>query len=145
MYEDLPSDVISDHVVPIPEKSHRVAPGLLPLDHHRLLVRTASSSGIHKGLMFSPRPRGTIAGVSQIVKDDLLHLVVTAVVQPRYVINHWFKLGVHCFLQVLAPEVHAGPRHHYHLPVSFGAGRSLLLGESLDSLSLTEILTICSL
>ena len=95
--------------------------------------------------MFSPKPRGTIAGVSQIVKDDLLHLVVTAVVQPRYVINHWFKLGVHCFLQVLAPEVHAGPRHHYHLPVSFGAGRSLLLGESLDSLSLTEILTICSL
>ena len=45
LYEDLPSDVISDHVVPIPEKSHRVAPGLLPLDHHRLLVRTASSSG----------------------------------------------------------------------------------------------------
>ena len=95
--------------------------------------------------MFSPRPRGTIAGVSQIVQDDLLHLVVTAVVQPRYVLDNWFKLGIHCFLQVLAPEVHVGPRHHYQVPVSFGAGRSLLLGESLDSLSLTEILTICSL
>ena len=106
--------MISDHVVPITEKSHCEAPGpLLPLDHHRLLVRTASSSGISLGLMFSPKPRGTIAGVSQIVQDDLLHLVVTAVVQPRYVINHWFKLGVHCFLQVLAPEVHAGPCHHY--------------------------------
>ena len=112
-----------------------MALALLSLDHHRLAGQYNQLLRYLVGLMCSPRLHGTIAGVSQIVSDDLPHLVVTAVVQPRYVLNSWFKLGIHCFLQVLAPEVHSGPCHHYQHSVSFGAGRSLLLGESLDSLS----------
>ena len=91
-----------------------MAPGpLLPLGHHRLSGPYNQLIRYSVGLTFSPRLNGTVVGVSQIVSDDLLHLVVTAVVQPRYVLNNWFKLGIHCFLQVLAPEVHAGPCHHY--------------------------------
>ena len=79
--------------------------------------------------------------MSQIVSDDLLHLVVTAVVQPRYVPNGWFKLGTHCFPQVLAPEVHAGPCHHYQA-LSRLELAALYFLVSLRTLSLTEILTI---
>ena len=143
--EDPPSDVIPDHVVLFPDLSHRVAPGpLLPLGHHRLSGPYNQLIRYSVGLTFSPRLNGTVVGVSQIVSDDLLHLVVTAVVQPRYVINHWFKLGVHCFLQVLAPEVHAGPCHHYQA-LSRLELAALYFLVSLRTLSLTEILTICSL
>ena len=106
--------MIPDHVVLFTERSRCEALGpLLPPHHHRLSGPYSQLIRYSVGLMFSPRLNRTVVGVSQIVSDDLLHLVVTAVVQPRYVPNDWFKLGTHCFLQVLAPEVHAGPCHHY--------------------------------
>ena len=143
--EDPPSDVIPDHVVLFPDLSHRVAPGpLLPLGHHRLSGPYNQLIRYSVGLTFSPRLNGTVVGVSQIVSDDLLHLVVTAVVQPRYVLDNWFKLGIHCFLQVLAPEVHAGPCHHYQA-LSRLELAALYFLVSLRTLSLTEILTNCSL